>query len=105
MPSRSPTLYEMVGWTSLYMRGQLHFYVFIYKMFPGKLPLYIGTLLSYQMLSARWLILKVPRAVTELGDSAFSYCAREEWNSLQSTLHLYVLVPLSEFKTLCKCFL
>lgn len=79
------------------------YYVFIYKTLLGKLPLYLGTLLLfttsiYQMLSARWLILKVPKAVTELGKSAFSYCAWEEWNSLQNTLHLYVLVPLSEFK-------
>uniref|UniRef100_A0A8C7F2I1 K Homology domain-containing protein n=1 Tax=Oncorhynchus kisutch TaxID=8019 RepID=A0A8C7F2I1_ONCKI len=35
------TLYQMVGWTSLYMRRKIHLYVFIYKALLGKFPLQI----------------------------------------------------------------
>ncbi|CAB1336936.1 unnamed protein product, partial [Coregonus sp. 'balchen'] len=80
------TLYQMVGWTSLYMRRELHLYVFIYKAHLGKLLLYTQ--------STMWLLLKVPRAVPELGKTAFSQCAAEAWNSLQGVLQLDVPVPL-----------
>ena len=100
------TLYQIVGWTSLYMCRKIHLYVFIYKALLGKLPLYPWSLVSfttssYHTQSARWLLLiKVPRTFTVLGKTAFSSCAPEAWNSLQSMLHLDMLVPLNEFKIL-----
>ena len=94
------TLYQMVGWTSLHMRRKIHLYVFIYKSLLGQLPLYICSLVSfttssYHTGSARWMLLKVPRTFRVLGKTAFSSCAPEAWNSLQSMLHLDMLVPLN----------
>ena len=111
------TLYQMVGWTSLYMCRKRHLYVFINKALLGKLPLYPCSLVSfttssYHTRSASWLLLKVPRTFTVWGKNAFSSCAPDAWNNLQSMLHLDMLVPLNSFKILkghsvteeCKCF-
>ena len=99
------TLYQMVGWASLYMLRKIHLYVFIYKALLCKLPLYLCSLVSfttssYHTRSARWLLLKVHRSFTVLGKTAFSSCARVAWNSLESILHLDILLPLNEFKIL-----
>ena len=101
------TLYHMVVWTSLYMRRK-DTNVCVHLQSP-KLPLYLCSLVSftnssYHTLSASWLLLKVPRTFTVLGKTAFSSCAPDAWNNLQSMLHLDMLVPLNEFKIWETCY-
>ena len=110
-------LYDLVGWTSLKIRRQQHWYIFIYKAILGKFPLYLCNLLSvcsgtYQLRSSKWLLFNVPRVITELGKTAFSYLAPWGWNNLQKELKLETLMSLNEFKTTiksvvmetCSCF-
>lgn len=110
-------LYQLVGWSSLYLRRKFHFLLFVYKALIGKLPPYLGGLLSFrenhqQTRSTGWLQLKAPRARTELGKTSFSFHAPESWNNIQKALHLELLVPFGEFKNLvskatekvCRCF-
>jgi len=47
------TLYEEVGWSSLSERRDKHFYLFIYKALPGKLPSYISSLLVISVRSTK----------------------------------------------------
>ena len=110
-------LYEKVGWPSLEERRNKHWLLFIFKALSGKLPPYISALLewnagSYTTRSTDLLLLKVPRACTELGKTAFSCNAPNSWNTLQHSLKIHVLPSLSEFRTLisnycvsyCNCF-
>lgn len=110
-------LYDLVGWTSLKIRRQQHWYIFIYKAILGKFPLYLCNLLSvcsgtYQLRSSKWLLFNVPRVTTKLGKTAFSYLAPWGWNNLQKELKLETLMSLNEFKTTiksvvmetCSCF-
>ena len=111
-------LYQLVGWSSLYCRRQFHFLIFMYKALIGKLPLYLGSLLSfkensrYELRSSRWLQLKEPRMQSEFGMTSFSAYAPKSWNKIQDSLQLNILVSLGEFKTLvsrvteevCTCF-
>lgn len=99
------TLYQLVGWTSLSLRRQQHWYIFIYKAILGKLPPYLCRLFvyntcTYNLRSTQWLLYKVPRACSELGKTAFSYHAPWSWNNIQNLLKLEVLIPLSNFKSL-----
>ena len=80
------TLYEKVGWTSLTVRRNRHWLLFIYKTLNGHLPSYISSLLNWSnshhfTRSSDWLTLEVPRANTELGKTAFSFCAAHTWNT------------------------
>lgn len=104
-------VYQMEGQTSLYIRRQLHFYLFIYKALLGSLLSFTFTTSSSQTRSTRWLLLKVPRAIAELSKTAIPIVHLRH-GSPQNMLHLDILVPLSGFKTLsqnsveeCKCFL
>ena len=62
--------------------------------------------------SSDWLMLKVPRAQSELGKTAFSVNAPTSWNNLQQTLRIGHLISFGQFKALisglpesvCNCF-
>ncbi len=63
-------LYEKVGWASLTVRCDSHWFLFIYKALNGNLSSYITTLLnwSYSHYSSRsndWPMLEIPCANTE----------------------------------------
>ncbi len=47
-----------------------------------------------------WLTLEVPRAKTNMGKTAFSFCAAQTWNTLQHRLKLNALIPIGQFKTM-----
>lgn len=100
-------LYYLVGWMSLTIHRQQHWYIFIYKAILGKPPAYLCTLLcvscgSHQLRSSRWLHLNVPRILTDLGKTAFSYHAPWTWSNLQKDLRLETLTPINEFKGIIK---
>ena len=110
-------LYSKVGWSSLSMRRNYHWYMFIHKAISEKLPPYISSLLEWNVgtqltRSSSWLTLNVPLARTELGITAFSVEAPRTWNSLQQTFRLENLPSAVVFKRLvvnlcyssCNCF-
>ena len=102
-------LYDRVGWPSLSMRRDYHWYLFVFKAITGKLPTYISSLLewkpgTYQTRSNDYLTLTVPRAHSVLGSTAFFIDAPYSWNTLQQTLQLEVLPSLSVFKRLAREF-
>ena len=110
-------LYQLVGWTSLALRRKLHWYQFIFKAISGKLPPYLTNLLdrnlsSHATRSSEWLLFRVPRTSTLLGETAFSYAAPSSWNLIQKELKLDSLPTLPEFRTMvsslcvsnCTCF-
>ena len=110
-------LYDKVGWPSLTLRRNYHWYRFIFKAISGKLPPYISSLLelnsgTYNTRSSNFLTFNVPLARTDLGNKAFFIDAPKTWNALQQTLHLEVLPSETVFKQLasdlctsnCDCF-
>ena len=110
-------LYNKVGWSSLADRRKKHWYLFIFKALIGKQPLYISSMLewytgAYMTRSNNLMLLRAPRASSDLGKSAFSVDAPNSWNALQHSLRLKSLPSLGEFKRLlsdhcvsiCNCF-
>ncbi len=86
-------LYASTGLTSLAMRREAHWLLFIFKSLLCKSPDYISSLLSQRVLryptrQNDWLLLEVPYCRTELGKTAFSTAAAHSWNTLQNTLKL-----------------
>ena len=100
-------LYDLVGWTSLAIRRQQHWLIFIYKAILGKLPSYLCSFLyssstGYQLRSSNLLLFSVPRVFTDLGKTAFSFNAPWSWNNLQKELKLDSIISLNEFKSIIK---
>lgn len=112
------TLYEYLGWSSLYQRRKSHMLIFIIKALLGKLPSYISRLLSYYTSTyntrraANGMLLDVPMVQSELGKTAFSFYAPSVWNELQDTITLEALPTVNAFKGIlqsalketCSCF-
>ena len=112
------TLYQSLGWSSLYQRRQSHMLIFILKSLLGKLPLYISRLLSFYTCffntrrAANGMLLNVPLMQSELGKAAFSHYAPFLWNTLQVKLCLEALPTVNAFKGMlrlalhetCNCF-
>lgn len=99
------TLYSLVNWSSLSIRRTLHWYTFIYKSILGLLPAYLSNYLSckqstYSLRTHDFITYFIPVVRTEKGKRAFSYAAPSSWNSLQLSLKLSSLIPLSSFKLL-----
>ena len=103
------TIVTYIGWwaglLALASRREFHWYQFIFKAITGKLPHYLTSLLdwslpSYSTRSSEWLLFRVPRTSTQLGETAFSYAAPRSWNLIQKELKLDSLPTLSEFKTM-----
>ena len=68
-------------------------FLFIYKAILQRLPSYLSALLSRNVgrhctRSQTWLSLQVPKIHTELGRSAFCYCAPHTWNMLQEKVQV-----------------
>lgn len=103
------SLYEKVGWTSLSLRRELHWFLFIFKSLIGKQPPYLSAMLdwnsqSFNTRSSELLLLKVPRAHSKLGTTAFSYSAPTSWNALQSNFNMTILPTFSSFKSMISDF-
>ena len=97
-------LYDLVGWPSLALRRDIHWYLFIFKTLIGKHPPYLTQLLSwntgsYQTRSSDLLLLKVPRAQSRLAKCSFSFNAPYSWNALQRTLKMDSMPSLVNFKS------
>ena len=88
-----------------------------FKGLTGKLPDYLSSLLernarTYSTRSNDWLSLRVPRAYSDLGKTAFSVDAPKAWNDLQGILKLEVMPSFLTFKGMlstlcmsdCDCF-
>ena len=95
-------LYEMVQWTSLYLRRKTHILIFIAKALMGKLPNYISSLLSqhisaYSTRSSEKMLLTVLTSRIEIGKTAFQIYAPFVWNEFQSVhnLHSFTTFTLS----------
>ncbi len=78
---------------------------FIHKSLIGHSPPYITSMLDwttgpYQTRSTNCLMLQVPRVYSELGKSAFSFCAPNTWNYLQHILRIDTLTTPGQFKTM-----
>ena len=110
-------LYEGSGLPSLTERRDKHWYLFLFKAISGMLPAYICSMLepcntTYLTRSSDLIMLKVPRALTELGKTAFSVNGPASWNLLQKSLKLTALPSIGQFKGLlhntfpheCTCF-
>lgn len=114
-------LYSRVGWPSLTTRRLCHWYIFIYKVIIGLLPLYLCELIKhkntgqYALRSQNLILLDVPNVRTELGKKAFVYAAPTAWNLLQNELKMRLFITLEAFKSKmnekktdslrCRCFL
>ena len=97
-------LYNKVGWPSLAIRRDQHWFLFVYKAIIGRSAPYLKSLLqwrtsSYQTCSQDSLMLETPLASFEFGKSAFKCCASDTWNTLQGSLKYNILVPLDRFKS------
>ena len=97
-------LYNKVGWPSLATRRDQHWFLFIYKALIGSSPSYLTSLLNwkstpYGTRSQTLMLLEIPQASTDLGKSAFKYCAPHTWNTLQASLKYSSLVPLGRFQS------
>lgn len=110
-------LYQKVGWPSLTVKRNPHWYPFIYKCLSQKLPPHLALFLrwknsAYVTRSQDRMSLEVPRANSNLGNTAFSFCAPDTWNLLQCSLKLDSIVLLSTFRKsifnmislYCDCF-
>ena len=110
-------LYDRVGWPSLADRRNKHWYLFIFKVIDGTLPLYLKSLLdwnpvTYRTRSSDWLTLKVRKTNTELGKTAFCFNAPTTWNELQNNFKICSPITYGHFKSLivdlptsvCNCF-
>lgn len=99
-------LYALVGWPSLHIRRQIHWYCFIYKTLLGKTPFYLRSLStiatpSINLRSRRFISLAATKARTSFGRLSFQFSACNDWkNELQKSLKLESLVPLITFKRL-----
>ena len=79
-------LYNKVGWPSLAIRRDQHWFLFVYKAIIGRSAPYLKSLLqwrtsSYQTRSQDCLMLETPFASFEFGKSAFKFCASDTWNT------------------------
>ncbi len=97
-------LYNKVGWPSLTVRRDQHWFLFIYKALIRKLPPYLNSLLvrntwAYHTRSQDCLMLEVPCVSTDLGKTAFKYGAPHTWNILQGLLKYDSLYPLEHFQS------
>ena len=112
------TLYSSVNLSSLYTPHKTHWFMLIYKTLLGLTPLYLRYVLqpsssTYNTCSVSHILLKIPKAHTSLGRSAFQFAAASYWNELQQTLKLDIFISISSFKnsimdTLtdsCGCFM
>lgn len=111
-------LYELSGQSSLDIKRQSHWYLFVYKAILGQLPTYLSTLLiqprggHYNLRSKNYISYHVPTVRTEFGKHAFSYAAPFSWNILQKDLKLDSLIRIDHFKEKighllameCSCF-
>lgn len=102
------TLYESLGWPSLYQRRKAHMLTFTFKTLVGKLPSYISRLLSFYMntystrRAANGMLLNVPRMQLDLGKTSFSFYAPSLWNELQDKINLQSLPTVNVFKGILK---
>ena len=92
-------LYEMVQWTSLYLRRKTHILIFIAKALMGKLPNYISSFLSqrtsaYSTRSSEKMLLTVLTSRIEIGKTTFQIYAPFVWNEFQSVHYLHSLPSL-----------
>ena len=115
--TRHCILYDRVGLPSLTDRRNKHWYQFIFKAIDGTSPMYIKSLLdwnpvTYRTRSSDWLTLKVPRANSELGKTAFCFNAPTTWNDLQLKFKISSPITYGQWKSLiadlptdvCNCF-
>lgn len=82
-----------------------HSLLFIYKELLQKLPMYLTTLvkvtkIEYSTRAQDWIVLEVPRAVSDLGRLLLVFNAPQMWNMLQRRLRLECLAPFREFTAL-----
>ena len=111
------TLYENVGWTSLYDRRERHCLLFVYKALLGKLPPYLTSLLNMKSIchntrSQGFISLQTPQIKSEFGKLAFTFFASNKWNKFQELFKLDRFVSLDQFKGMiddmavvkCSCF-
>ena len=106
------SLYESVGWPSLYNRRWEHWYCFLYKAVLCDLPPYLCSLLvpkvntrSCRLRHDRLKMYTIPRTRTVFGESAFKAFAPSSWYKLQSHLNLDYLPSMEDFKARIKDYL
>jgi hypothetical protein len=96
-------LYALVGWPSLHIRRQTHWLQVSYKSLLGKAPPYLSSLVAIAAStrsthSSRYISLITPKANSSFGRLSFQFSAANDWNELQKSLKLEILISLTNFK-------
>ena len=111
-------LYSLANWPSLETRRNIHWLMFVYKTLLGLTPVYLTQLLqlrpppTHNTRSATSILLKIPKAHTSFGRSAFQFAAADSWNIIQKSLKMKTFISPRTFRdtitnTLvhtCNCF-
>ncbi len=95
-------LYQKVGWPSLSVRPDEHFYLSIYKGLLQKLPPHLLSLLcrtyyTYNACSQDWLTMYVPAVNANLRKTAFRCFAPFVKKNLQSRLKHDTVISIGRF--------
>ena len=109
--------YMIASLPSLADRRNKHWHRYIFKAIDGTLPVYIKSQLewnpvTYRTHSSDWLTLKIPKANTKLGETAFCFNAPTTWNDLQLRFKISSPITYGHFRSLiadlptsvCNCF-
>ena len=104
-PNTTPhcELNDLVGWSSLHIRCQIHWLQVIYKSLLGKSPPYLSSLVTIatatrRTRSSRYISLVIPKANSSFGCLSFQFSAANDWNELQKSQKLETYTSLTNFK-------
>jgi hypothetical protein len=79
-------LYALMGWPSIHICRQTHWFQVIYKSMLGKAPPYISSpdmiTPTHSTRSSRYISLVIPKANTSFGHLSFQFSAANDWNKL-----------------------